>query len=195
MSFIMKNGYEYIIDFLKKEGIEYKEENELIYFTYNSNVFTVLKGEDEISVISLVIRPSFDLQDLIYTCDLLNNYRDKNYYASKKYSIVGRNVFCHYFIKECSSSDEIYPILCKLDENRQVFLSELMKKNIPSTNDVAALDNIPQIDVKENNMKSIIVREFKWFITLIYRYLIFWIIGWVLLCVLYWITIAIYKCL
>lgn len=127
----MKYGYEYVIDFLRKEGIEFRinSEHNWIDFKFKSYDLVVFKKESTELEIALFFHTSYNSQDLLEISNQLNQW-NKKYNKAISYYTKDREVGCVYYTDKCFSSDEVYPIICKLDESRQTLLRELTKQII-----------------------------------------------------------------
>ena len=151
----MRNGYEFVLDFLKKEGVEYNEDDKAIYFTFKSYAFSVIKKKSTELRVILWFRTSFESQDLLETCYLLNQRNKKDNKNIEYFVASNCNIGCIYYTDSCFSSDEINPIICRLNENRQAFLNELMKQeNDPNTRQQSISRDVMQKDEIEYNASN-----------------------------------------
>ena len=102
----------------------------MIAFSFKSNPILVNKSESSELCIILGLakdKHNSSTQQLLECCNLLNHSNNLKYYVVSNYLAV-----CYYTDK-CFSIDEIYPILCKLDDGRELFLETLRLRHKDSS--------------------------------------------------------------
>lgn len=101
-------GYEYLKNFLTKEGINYVEEEKSLTFEYIEQSFIGIKQESP-SFILCALCKTEDLsqEELLQKCNMANaQIMDKNYICT------GDKIYCVYHSEECPAS--IYKVMAEL---------------------------------------------------------------------------------